>query len=472
MEAYAVTPIFGLILLLAMIGGARWLLMLTAAMIPFGMMAVITLPSVGGLSLLAVNLSAAALVGWGCLALTGWVMAARPIRIEPATIALLCFAGYAVFSATVLVRLFAGESMVFALARGATGVRVSTFFAWGKVWLGPSNANISQTFYVLLACGFFVAAVHVLTRHGAGFGARCMALAAWLNLVLGIMDLAALDTLLSFIRTANYSLLNEATVKGIPRIVGGFSEPSGFASASAMFFGFFASAFLHSRRRGDAVLALGSGAMTVLALSSTGFIALAVVGVALAPRLLRLRARLRRPEIIVIAVIGGILTSVIAALLLFTSAPDMVASVIDNLIFSKTESSSGMERTAWAMGGLEALRDTWGLGAGTGSLRSNGMIFVLLGSVGIIGTGAFLAFLFLAFGGRARGANAAQLSNARIGGLAVLSTMLLSATVPDPGAPLMLLAAIAVASRRREPVRAPEAASGAGDYAGHIAGEI
>ena len=69
--------------------------------------------------------------------------------------------------------------------------------------------------------------------------------------------------------------------------------------------------------------------------------------------------------------------------------------VISRLILEKSDSKSGVERLAWAMGGLEALRDSWGLGVGMGSIRGNGLVFVALGSVGIAGTlclGVFLGW--------------------------------------------------------------------------------
>lgn len=454
MQLYLISPIFFLFLALCALGGMHRLLMFLCAMMPFGMLAVIGLPAVGGLSLLAVNIAAAALIGMGCLVLLSRLMRGIPVRVEPATIALLAFAGYAIFSATVLVHLFAGETMVFALSRGATGVRVSTFFSWGKVWLGPSSSNISQTFYVLLACGLFIVASHVLSRHGAAFGARCLALAATINVALGLLDLAAMDPLLEIVRTASYSLANEASVHGIPRVIGGYSEAASFGSASAMFFGYFASAWSHSGRMRDAVLALGNGIFAALALSSTGIVALAVVLVVLAPRLVsRMPGRIGRGHLLggALVLAGGALT--LAALLTLTEAPAMIASVLDDLIFDKSGSSSGQERTAWALGGLEALRDTWGLGAGTGSLRSNGLLFVMLGSVGIIGTACFVTFLWLAFGGRAAPGQAATLSNARVAALAVIVSMLLAATVPDPGVPLIFLAALAVSSRPRAPAR-------------------
>lgn len=449
MQIYAITPVFAALLALCAFGGLRSVLLLVGASIPFGMAAVIGLPAVGGLSLLAVNLVAITLVGGGVLVLVSRLVHGRAVRVEPATLSLIVFAVYSAFSATILVRLFSGDLMVFSLARGVEGVRVSAVFSWPRVWLGPSSSNISQTFYVLLACGFFIVAVHVLSRHGPSLGTRCMAVAASLNIALGLMDLTGLDPLLAVVRTANYSLANEASVQGLPRVIGGYSEAASFGSASAMFFAFFASAYGHSRRLMDAALALGSGIFALLALSSTGIIAMAVVCVVLVIRAVTRRpARLGRQRLIGGAVVVAAVAIGMASILTLTQVLDQVVAVIEDLILNKSQTSSGVERMAWAMGGLEALRDTWGLGVGTGSMRSNGLVFVLLGSVGVIGTLAFTVFLWLAFAGRAAVGQEASLSNARIAALALLVSLLLAATVPDPGVPLSLLAAIAVASRK------------------------
>ncbi len=450
MQIYPASFVFLAILALCATRGMHNVLLLAIAMMPFGMFAVVGLPSVGGLSLLAVNVTAAALVGLGCLALTSRLVRVGSVKIEPTTLPLVLFAAYAIFSTTVLVRLFEGETMVFALSRDAVGVKVSHFFSWGKVWLGPTSSNISQTFYVVLACGFFICATHVLNHRGAAFGARCLALAGTVNLVLGVLDLMQLDAALSVIRTASYALANEVSVQGMPRVIGGYSEAASFGSSSAMFFAYFASAYLHGRRAKDAAIALGNGIFTVLALSATGLIALAIIVCLLCVKAVSsIPGRIGRTDLLLGAYLIGFLAIGVAATLTLTEAPTMIASVVDRLIFQKSGSSSGMERTAWAIGGLEAMRDTWGLGAGAGSLRSNGLLFVLFGSVGVIGTTSFVLFLCLAFGGRAAQGQAAILSNTRIAALATMISMLLAATVPDPGAPLIFLAALAVSAKNR-----------------------
>ena len=452
MELYPASPIVITLLLVCMARGPRWILMFIAFTLPFGMFAALSLPSVGGLSILAVNLSAAALLGIAGLILLAKFSQRIPIAITPAALALIIFTLYAIFSATVLVRLFSGEIMVFPLARGDTGTRVSVLFSWGKSWLAPSSSNISQTFYIVLACGFFISACHVLKKHGPQLGVKCMVIAASTNLVLGLLDLASLDEILSFVRTANYSLSNEASVNGIPRIIGGYSEAASFGSACSIFYAYFGSSFLHSGKWKDGLLALGNCLFAVLALSSTGLIAVSVVTLVLFYRLYRaLPQRFSPNQIIGLAITLSAISLGVGAAMIFTDILDIFTRVVEDLILNKSQTSSGLERKAWALGGLQTFTATWGLGAGTGSIRSNGIVFVLLGSVGLPGTLAFVAFLWFAFSGYATSEHKATLSNSRMAALAALTTMMLTATVPDPGVPLILLAAIAVSARAHSP---------------------
>jgi hypothetical protein len=164
----------------------------------------------------------------------------------------------------------------------------------------------------------------------------------------------------------------------------------------------------------------------------------------------RIPKQIKTSQLLVSVSLLSVLAITIGAVLVFTNATDFMISVVDDLILNKSQSTSGLERKAWAMGGLEVFVDTWGLGAGTGSIRSNGLIFVLLGSVGLPGTLAFLLFLALSFGGRAAPGHEAILSNARMAALTILISMSLTATVPDPGVPLIFLAAIAVTARQTQ----------------------
>ena len=141
--------------------------------------------------------------------------------------------------------------------------------------LQATKSNISQSFYILLSSGFFLAAVFVMRRRGTRFAETGLAWAAGINALLGALDFLGLDNLLSLVRTADYSLANEHTVAGMARIIGGYSEASVFGATSAALAGYFAMSFLIGRQGHAGLLALSNLACAAMALSSTAFLALA-----------------------------------------------------------------------------------------------------------------------------------------------------------------------------------------------------
>ncbi|WP_143028489.1 hypothetical protein [Ruegeria marina] len=421
---------------------------LVMAMLPFGMFAALAL---GGLSLLLANLLAMMTIGILLVRRLSWRGRREPFHIPPAGLYLLAFALYSLFAGFVMVRIFQGQFLVFPMNVTYKSTQVSVFFP-STMWpLHPTKSNISQSFYILLSCGFFLAAVLVLRRRGPRFAETGLVWAGGLNILLGLLDLLGLDSLLGVIRTADYSLANEHTVAGMARVIGGFSEASVFGAASAAFAGYFLMSFLIGRRGRDGFLALGNMAFAALALSSTAFLALAVAVV-----LVVLHARTYLHGAISrtaghVFVIGlAVLVSLLCVAVMLTPVLDLAADLLDRLFLSKRGTLSGMERSAWAGAGFNAFFQTWGFGAGPGSLRGSGLASVMLGSVGLPGTICFLGFLYYAVGkpiGEA-GLEMRRIYYAsRVSALTLLTSMMVSATVPDPTLLLMSVTALAVSAR-------------------------
>ncbi|PZX56279.1 hypothetical protein LX76_01308 [Cereibacter changlensis] len=431
-------------------------LVLAIALVPFGMLAAVTLPAIGGMSILACSLVAALTVGGATLRLL-FDPRRGPIALPAPTIAFGIFALYALFSATVLVRLFAGQFQVFSLSRTVQGARIDTAFASVLVPLSPGGSNLSQSFYILLAFTVFVAFGHSLRRRGLTLADTAMRLAASVNLLLAAMDLAGLDAVLATVRTASYTLANEQTMGGFARVIGGFSEPSSFGATSAAFFAWFVMAFRSSRRWSDLTLALLSLLCTVASFSATGLFAAGVVslwvaGIA-ALGLLRPTSGKAMSRSLIAA---GILLCGLCLLLVLTPLPDLLQDLFRRIFLEKSGSMSGLERKAWAVSGLNAFWQTWGLGAGAGSLRSNGLAPVLLGSVGVPGTLAFVTFLWLTLGRtRPAGRAGAIYRSAQAAALAQLCSAGISGTVPDPGLLLVLCCAVGAAAREAAPPLRP-----------------
>jgi len=209
--------------------------------------------------------------------------------------------------------------------------------------------------------------------------------------------------------------------------------------------------FSIGKRGRDGFLAVSNLTCAALAFSSTGFLAICA---AMAVIVLHSRVFLNRNlswqagHFFVISAAFGVV--LLCLMVMFTPAPELMSDLLDRLVFSKGNSLSGMERSAWAQAGLETFYRTWGFGAGAGSLRASGLAPVLLGSVGLPGTLAFLGFMLHAVGKPARSNDpeARRVFYAsRVSALTLLSSMLVSATGPDPTLMLMAVTAVAVASR-------------------------
>jgi hypothetical protein len=451
-----------LIVMLRMRGGGY---ALTLAMLPFGMFAAISFPALGGLSLPAATFLAAIMTAVSMIEYASNLKRAGPPILRPATLAFGIFTAYGVFSAFVLVRLFQGQFMVFPLARGRAGVRVDVDFPSTQSPIWPSSANISQTFYILIAFGFFVTMCRWLRARGLNAGEVALAWAAGINIILGIMDILKLDAILTYVRTASYSLHNEQTMAGFNRVIGGFAEPAIFGAASAVFFAYFFASWCQSGRLRDALLGLGNGIFVVLTFSSTGLGAMAVVIALISLRIVTgggVSLSRTNATIAAASLFSGV--AFIALLLAVTPLLDTATELLDRLFFSKLDSLSGRERSAWAASGIEAFVKTWGLGAGVGSLRSNGLVPVLLGNVGLPGLLAFIAFLWFTIGQSAARIVDPEarriLSCARLGAVALLTSMMLSATVTDPSIMLIVCCAMATVARETGAVLAPQSQHG------------
>lgn len=416
------------------------------AALPFGMFAA---ADIGGLSLLISHLLAAlTLLSVLLRRLTG---RAEPISLDTSSILILCFAGYSIFSAVVFVRLFEGAFLVFPMNVDDTGIQISTEFHTTVKPVSPSRSNIAQSGYVLLSALVFVLLAEISRRRGIALLETGLAWAAALNVLLGALSLLGADGILSVVRTADYTLANNQTVLGLPRVIGGYSEASAFGGISSVFFAYFAMSYLVGRRGRDAVLATGNLLATVLAFSSTGFASLFVALFLIFAHSRQYVSNKMSRSFAHLAIVGlSLAVLVVSIAVIATPLLERSASIFDDLFLQKRASESGLERFTWSRYGLNAFVETWGLGAGVGSLRSNGLLSVLLGSVGLIGTVLYLAFLWITCGpgGPTQPRDLHRVFYAaRVAALTMTTGHLLSSTTPDPGLLFMVFAAAAAAAR-------------------------
>jgi hypothetical protein len=447
MQAYPLSAVVLLVWIWAVRRDLDNSALVVAAMLPLGMFSILSL---GGFSLLASDFLAAMTIGVATLLL----VARRPqsVFVSPSAIPLMLFAAYATFASTVLVRLFSGQVQVFAFNRLYDGERVSVHFSGAKNALAPGAANISQVAYILLAVFFFLFLSSVGRRKGTEFLIRGIVAAGLLNVILAVLDLAGTDGLLGFVRTADYALLSDHSVSGLPRVIGGFAEASAFGAYSSGFGAFLLVFGLKAGRPRLAMLGALNLLAAALSLSSTGFVGLltlSAIGGVFFLGVLR-----RRNSALALSAIGAIFAialGLIALVLLLASDRFLIGGILDRLLLSKFDSVSGMERLAMAQNGLEVFMVTWGLGAGAGSVLASGYFFAVLGAVGIPGAVFLIWFFAQAFFGRATGLDqtaAAARTATQVFLVVWMAVIAASAVTPSPGLLAFFMAAIAESCRQ------------------------
>lgn len=446
--------LFGILVVLiwcvSAIKGIHYSTYLTLCLIPFGTAAVINLPAVGGLSLVVASVSAAMTIGLYFLSHANILNRGEILllRFQPASLILLLLSLYAVLSATLNVRYFQGDIMVFTGDRNISGSGGGIYGA--LVPLSPNTGNISQTFYFLLSCGFFFVVKEIKQIHGLSFLHNAICAMTGVHLLLALLDGLGLDGLLSVFRTANYAVLTDQSIYGINRVIGGYFEASVFGRMSVTFLAYFLIHFLSSSSLLSLCMTLALSVCGFMSASSTAFVGLFVTILIGAIYLfVRLSTSQVTKNFALITILTIAVTlSVLIPIYLFTPIGQTADSLLTNLIFEKAGSNSGQERSAWAMNGFHTFIDTFGLGAGVGSIRSNGWVSIYAGSVGLPGSLLFLAFLFLTFCRKIRPTHQTKerfiAQAAQASAFAYIVMKSLSAITLDPGILLMCLAAMCI----------------------------
>jgi hypothetical protein len=307
---------------------------------------------------------------------------------------LAALAVFGAVSAIFLPRIFSGSAFVYSIARTTSdfGIQVSP--------LSPTSANITQPLYLGadLLC-FMIVAAHVAV-HGSRTIGRAVLIAALANLVFAALDFATYETdaqgLMSIIRNANYRMLDDAELSGIKRLVGSYSEAGAYAYATIGFLAFFLNQWLagiNVRLSGSLALML---LLTLLACTSTtAYVSITIyfllVFLSCIARTILGRSTTQQ-TLYLFALPIGVLLIVIGAMLVPTFWGE-VGNLFDAAISNKLESDSGIERMQWNEQAIRTFLDTFGMGAGLGSVRASSLPIAILANVGVIGTLLFGAIL-------------------------------------------------------------------------------
>ena len=450
MNVFPIGLVFLGIFFVARLRGLGSGLAVATAFLPFGALSVL---SVGNFNFLLYHMTFMLLVVWG---MAGYLISNRQINVpipEYSVLVFLILTVYAVFSAFLMPRIFEGNVLVFSIDAGVSGHRISAWFPSYVSRLRPSSGNISQSAYFVLSFTIFIFCLYSLRRRGSTFVLSAIYLTAFVNILLGMLDLIGLEELLLQFKTAGYAIFQDVRVEGIQRNIGGFTESSSMGSFSAVLTAFLFSVYLDTGRFAPLLLGIGNLILCILALSSTGFFALGVVGIFLLFRAMRqnLSSKVlisRGARTAAWIILGGTFTIL---MFLVTDIGAIIFPFIDFLVFSKSQSLSGMERAAWALRGLELGVETYGFGAGLGSTRSNGLISVWFGNLGVPGMTMLFLFLYSVFrkpkSSYSSDSDQYMHNAAKAGLVAYLAARMVSGTTADPGVLFVILAATAIASK-------------------------
>jgi transposase len=405
--------------------------------VAFGSLAIATLPAVGGAVVLLYVPLAGLFIASVMMQRSFWSDLARVFTLHWTPALMVLLLAYAVVSAIIFPRLFAGQTTVFVPSQGAIV----------EAMLMPVSGNLNQVGYICVGImSFFAVSVLLLRHHGFRSIKAGFLTFATLIAILGLVDLigksAGAGDLLAPLRTASYVLLVNVQVEGFWRIVGGHPEASAFAAANLVALAF---AFSYWRATGSQpVLALWSVLLFLLVLStsSTGYagfaVLLVILGITWLWRLLT-DGLSRRDMALLVAV--GIGSATVLAILLFGDGRlDPAVRLIETSLLEKSTSSSGSERLYWNQKSWMAFLDTHGLGVGLGSSRASSSFVAILSQLGVIGALLF-GLLFIDVARRpVRGspepadADLAALCEAlRSTGVAIIVAGAISSGGADPG---------------------------------------
>jgi hypothetical protein len=367
---------------------------------------------------------------------------------------------YSTITAYLLPRLFSGQTWAFAVrALGTTNYAEP---------LSPTTSNLTQSIYFIgnFIC-FFVLCGFASNYSGQKSLARAALACVILNLVFVVLDLVTYATntaeLLSFIRNSTYSTLSDTEIAGLKRIVGSFVEPSSFGYWTLGYFAFTTSLWLSGiATRLMLSLSCLSFVSLLLSTSTTAYVGLAaflfvqyaVVGMKM---LLRPVGTQMMAFIILAPFICGI---VVVLICLNESSAAYVGNLLDTMVLNKLSTASGVERSNWNSQAIQNFIDTYGFGAGNGSVRASSFPVAVIASIGIIGSltyGLFLVGIWLNQNKLADPELTAIQTAARSACLAWLIAASASAGFIDLGLPFFAFAALACADPRTAQTRLPRA---------------
>jgi hypothetical protein len=262
--------------------------------------------------------------------------------------------------------------------------------------------------------------------------------------------------LIDWFRNAKYTLWLDADFDGFRRIGGFFTESSIFSIYSSGIAGILISFVMQGYRRQLTIPLLFFNFIIMLLSTSTTSYVVIIVGFILLT-IFSIKNFRRNPSLLFI--LTTILILLVAlSLMLVLIFPSLISSaqyIFDTLLFSKLESTSGLERSAKNLEALQALFDTFGLGVGFGGARTSSFAVTVLSNLGIIGTIIYSFFLYdVIFSKQHLETDETSLllrQASRFGMIGIILGSCVSLTIFDLGPFFYLLAAISNSTKEIHP---------------------
>jgi hypothetical protein len=262
--------------------------------------------------------------------------------------------------------------------------------------VGYSSQNITQALYMIAA---LVGSVCAATATRDPRSRRSVVISAvvisWIHigfgLIGGVLGSHGGSAIIRLFRNATYAETFES-LGGYSRISGVFPEPSDYGHFAFVWFVFMTELWLRGvSRRMTLITSVALALMIVACTSSSSYAAMALYALMMAMRFAIVPRSFRAENVVPVALILMVLVTLLLAV--FALDPHlfaMVARVLHGLTLGKFDTASGQGRLFWSATSLRAFEASGGLGVGVGSLRSSGLLFAILGSVGVLGLLAYV----------------------------------------------------------------------------------
>lgn len=382
---------------------------------------------------------------------------------------LVLFVFYGMAMAYLGPRILAGNLMVFPM-EPTPGLG-----DFDTIPLAPTAQNVTGAFYMFGALMLGLTG-YVLSRVSGALNAFIWAilLAGWFHVLTGIADVVTrgtpMEEILAVFRNASYNLLDHST-DGFIRIRGVLAEASVYATQGFILFVINAEMWYRSIRPTATGSVAGALAlMLVISTASTAYVSLGAYAIFFILRAILVPSAAPPGKMMRAAVAGFAILCVLSAI--FAVVPQVLLGIWDlvaDMTLDKPQSFSGRQRLFWATQGWNAFLASYGLGVGPGSFRSSSIVTAVLGSVGIVGSVAYVLYLKSVFKGSRRstwgiGPSPEETLGGAFGTAAILSLVPAAVSAPHavPAALVSMIAGAAIALRSIAVQSRPSAA----DYEG------